>query len=87
MAEEPLSIAVLGAGNIGGILGKKWSDAGHQVRFGVRDTTGKHAQVLRTELGNRAAIGTLGDVLRGKLDVVLIALPGGAVAAFKVLGI
>lgn len=79
MAKELLTIAVLGAGNIGSTLGKKWSDAGHQVRFGVRNPNGKHAQELRTELGDRAVIGTLGDVLQGKFDVVLIALPGGAV--------
>jgi 8-hydroxy-5-deazaflavin:NADPH oxidoreductase len=81
VAGERLTIAVLGAGNIGGTLGKKWSAAGHQVRFGVRDPDGKHAQALRTELGNRAAIGTLADVLQDKLDVVLIALPGEAVAS------
>jgi 8-hydroxy-5-deazaflavin:NADPH oxidoreductase len=81
MAGKPLTIAVLGAGNIGGTLGKKWSGAGHEVRFGVQNPTGKHAQALRAELGNQAAIGTPGDVLQGKLDVVVIALPGGVVEA------
>jgi predicted dinucleotide-binding enzyme len=81
MAKESLTIAVLGAGNIGGTLGKKWSQAGHQVHFGVRDPNGKHAQELRNELGDWAAIGTLGDVLQGKPDVVVIALPGGTVAS------
>jgi 8-hydroxy-5-deazaflavin:NADPH oxidoreductase len=81
MAGKPLTIAVLGAGNIGGTLGKKWRGAGHEVRFGVQNPTGKHAQALRAELGNQAAIGTPGDVLQGKLAVVVIALPGGAVEA------
>jgi predicted dinucleotide-binding enzyme len=79
MTEEPLTIAVLGAGNIGSTLGKKWTHAGHQVRFGVRDPSGKHAQALRAELGDQAAIGTLEDALQGKFDVVLVALPGAAV--------
>src|SRR5512140_3372228 len=32
-----MKIAILGAGNIGGTLGSKWSKAGHTVCFGVRD--------------------------------------------------
>jgi 8-hydroxy-5-deazaflavin:NADPH oxidoreductase len=32
-----MKIAILGAGNIGGTLGSKWSKAGHAVCFGVRD--------------------------------------------------
>ena len=79
MTKETLAVAVLGAGNIGGTLGKKWSAAGHQVRFGVNDPTGKHAQELRAELGELAVIGTIEDALQGNPDVVLIALPGGAV--------
>jgi 8-hydroxy-5-deazaflavin:NADPH oxidoreductase len=81
MAGKPLTIAVLGAGNIGGTLGKKWIGAGHEVRFGVQNPEGKHAQALHAEFGNQVAIGTPGDVLQGKLDVVVIALPGGAVEA------
>ncbi len=76
MAKEKLAVAVLGAGNIGGTLGKKWSLAGHQVSFGVSDPAGVHAQALRTELGDRITIGTLDEVLQGNPDVVLVALPG-----------
>ena len=79
MTKETLAVAVLGAGNIGGTLGKKWSARGHKVRFGVNDPAGKHAQALRTELGDLAVIGTIEDALQGNPDVVLIALPGGAV--------
>lgn len=45
MAKEKLAIAVLGAGHIGGTLGKKWSVAGHEVRFSVNDPAGKNAQM------------------------------------------
>jgi 8-hydroxy-5-deazaflavin:NADPH oxidoreductase len=79
MTGEPLTITVLGAGNIGGTLGKKWNANGYHVRFGVQDPAGKHAQALRAEPGNQTAIGTIGDALQGNPDVVLIALPGGAV--------
>ncbi|MBV9690425.1 MAG: NAD(P)-binding domain-containing protein [Ktedonobacteraceae bacterium] len=79
MAGETLTVAVLGAGNIGGTLGKKWSTAGHQVRFGVNDPSGKNAQSIRAELGNRAVIGTTRDALQDNPDVVLVSLPGGAI--------
>jgi 8-hydroxy-5-deazaflavin:NADPH oxidoreductase len=79
MIEEKLAIAVLGAGNIGGTLGKKWSLAGHKVHFGVNDPAGKHAQALHADLGDRVMIGQTEDALQGNPDVVLIALPGSAV--------
>ena len=79
MAEKNLTVAVLGAGNIGGTLGKKWSFAGHHVRFGVNNPTGKNAQALRAALGDQVVIGTIEDALQGNPDVVLIALPGGAI--------
>lgn len=31
------TIAVLGAGSVGGTLGRRWSEAGHTVRYGVRN--------------------------------------------------
>jgi hypothetical protein len=79
MAEEKLVIAVLGAGHIGGTLGKKWSVAGHEVRFSVNDPAGQNAQTLRAEIDNHVMIGTIEDVLQSNPDVVLIALPGGVV--------
>lgn len=81
MTEENLVIAVLGAGHIGGTLGKKWIAAGHQVRFGVNDPTGKNAQAVHAEFGERAVIGTIANALQGNPDVVLVALPGDVVAS------
>jgi predicted dinucleotide-binding enzyme len=76
MATENLNIAVLGAGNIGGTIGRKWVNAGYQVAFGVNDPDGKNAQALRSELGDRVQIGTVADALGGNPDVVLMSLPG-----------
>src|SRR5438132_5368771 len=81
MSEATLTIAVLGAGNIGRTLGKKWSAAGHRVHFGVQDPDGKNAQAVRAELGDRAVVGTIEDTLQCSPDVVLVALPGKAVEA------
>ncbi len=79
MSGETLTIAVLGAGNIGGTLGKKWSHAGHRVRFGVNDPNGKNAQAIRAELGEQVMIGSIGEALQENPDAVLVSLPGGLV--------
>ncbi|MFL5690344.1 MAG: NAD(P)-binding domain-containing protein, partial [Ktedonobacteraceae bacterium] len=47
-----LHIALLGAGNIGGTLGRKWIAAGHTVAFGVNNPAGAKAQALRSDFGN-----------------------------------
>ena len=74
-----LRIAILGAGDIGSTLGRKWVDAGHTVSYGVRDTASSRAQQLRQDLGERAGIGAPADALAGS-EVVLLAVTGSAVA-------
>jgi predicted dinucleotide-binding enzyme len=75
-----LRITVLGAGHIGGTLGRKWATAGHAVAFGVNDPAGARAQALRDELGEQVTIGSVGDALVAS-DVVVMAVPGGAMEA------
>ena len=79
MATEKQTIAVIGAGNIGGTLGRKWIAAGHQVVFAVSDPNGKNAQTLRNDLGDKARIGSISDALSNNPDVVELAFPGTAV--------
>ncbi len=81
MTTGKLTIAVLGAGNIGGTLGRKWAGAGHQVAFGVNDPNGKHAQTLRSDLGDKVTIGTVSEALNSNPDVVVMAVPGAAMDA------
>jgi predicted dinucleotide-binding enzyme len=59
-----VKIAVVGAGNIGGTLGARWAEAGHEVVYGVRSP---------------GAPGTapVADAVDGA-DVVVLAVPGGA---------
>jgi 8-hydroxy-5-deazaflavin:NADPH oxidoreductase len=74
---KELRIAVLGAGNIGGTLGRKWVAAGHKVSFGVTNPDSARAQALRAELGTKVTIGSVADALADS-DVVVMALPGKA---------
>lgn len=73
-----LRIALLGAGEIGGTLGRKWAEAGHTVAFGVKNPASEKAQSLRAELGEHILIGSPAEAL-AKSDIVLLAVPGNAV--------
>ena len=77
MIMNELRIAVLGAGNIGGTLGRKWAAAGHKILFGVNNPDNERAQALRAELGTKVTIGSVADALVDS-DVVVMAIPGRA---------
>src|SRR4051812_45576478 len=75
-----MNITVLGAGNIGGTIGKKWAAAGHRGAFGVRNPSDADTQALVKEAGNGASVATVAEAMQGA-QVVLLAIPGSAVAA------
>ncbi len=66
-----MRIAVIGTGKIGGTLGGRWRAAGHDVVYGSRATQG--------EGPGGAPLLAVGDAITGA-DVVLLAIPGSAVA-------
>jgi 8-hydroxy-5-deazaflavin:NADPH oxidoreductase len=72
-----MRIAVLGAGHIGSTVGRLWHAAGHEVTFAARDVA--DAQALAEDLGERAHAATVDDAVTAA-DVVLVAVPGPAVA-------
>lgn len=65
-----MRIAVLGTGNIGGTLGAKWLEAGHEVVYGSRHPDG--------EGPGGAPTASFAEAAEGAAAVVL-AVPGGAV--------
>lgn len=74
-----MRIAVIGAGNVGGTLGRRWAELGHDVTFGVRDP-GKGASAVKGggALPPRATVASLADAVRGA-EVLLLATPWDAV--------
>ena len=53
-----MNIGIIGAGKVGGALGKSWAKAGHKIKFGVRDPGDpKHRGVLDA-CGPNGGIGT-----------------------------
>ena len=81
-----MKIAIIGAGNVGGTLGKMWAAKGHEVAFGVRRPNDATVQALVTATGNRARAVSVKDAGAGA-DVVVLATPWSAAeAALKEAG-
>ena len=70
-------VAVLGAGNIGSTIARKWTAAGHDVIIASRNPDAPDLVELATAMGARTAGHT--DAVKAA-EVVLVALPGNAVA-------
>lgn len=45
-----MKIAIIGAGNVGGTLGRRFVEAGHEIRFGVRDDKDAKVQALLAKI-------------------------------------
>ncbi len=72
-----MNIAILGTGNIGTTLGKKWAKAGHRVYFGTRNPQKTEIQTLVKSLGTNAHAASHEEAI-GAAEVVLFAVPGNA---------
>jgi predicted dinucleotide-binding enzyme len=72
---EPVTIAIIGAGNVGGTLGRRWAQGGHRVTFGVREVDGKTEALLRQAPNARAV--RVQECARDA-EVVVLATPWNA---------
>ena len=71
-SENPKRIGIVGAGNIGGTLGRLWLKAGYEVFFSSRHP--EELKPLIDELGPKARAGTPAEAFRFG-NAVLIAVP------------
>ena len=71
-----MKIGIVGAGNIGGSLGKLWAAKGHKIVFGVRDVNSAKTQKALAEIGDVRAVSIAEAV--AWCDVVVLAVPWGA---------
>jgi predicted dinucleotide-binding enzyme len=72
-----MKIAIIGAGNVGGTLGKSWARKGHTVMFGVRDAANPKVAALVKEAGASASSGSVREAA-AFADVVVLATPWDA---------
>jgi NADPH-dependent F420 reductase len=66
-----MKIAIIGAGNVGGTLGKRWARAGHEVAFGARDPAEAKLVALVRESGPTARAAAVPEAVRQAAVVVL----------------
>lgn len=69
-----MKIAIIGAGNVGGTLGKGWAKAGHEVIFGVRDAADPKLRELLAATGGRAKATSVKDAA-ASADVIALTVP------------
>lgn len=74
-----MRIAILGAGNVGGALGKSWARAGHAIAYGVpKPSDAKHRAAAAAAGG--ASVSTVAEAVRDA-DAIVLAVPFDAVDA------
>jgi predicted dinucleotide-binding enzyme len=73
-----MNIAIIGAGNVGGALGKGWAKAGHKIFFGVRQPGQGKTQPPLASIGSAATSVLVPDAVRSA-EVVVLATPWNAV--------
>jgi 8-hydroxy-5-deazaflavin:NADPH oxidoreductase len=69
-----MKIAVIGAGSVGGTLGRRWAELGHSVCFGVRDVANADVKALVGRIRGDARLAGVADAARGA-EVVVLATP------------
>lgn len=72
-----MRIAIIGTGNVGSVLGRRWTRGGHTVHFGVRDTESQKVQDLLSSIGSNATASSLSEAA-ADAEVVLLAVPWAA---------
>jgi 8-hydroxy-5-deazaflavin:NADPH oxidoreductase len=73
-----MEIAIIGAGDVGGTLGKIWAKKGHQIMFGVRNLQSPNILNLIKFTNSGVKVGTIGEAATFA-DVIVIAIPWMAV--------
>ncbi|MFX1572724.1 MAG: NADPH-dependent F420 reductase [Promethearchaeota archaeon] len=76
-----MKIGNVGLGVIGRTLGKKWINAGHSVKFGVRNTDKKDYISFVNSLGSNATLSNIKETINFG-ELIFIAIPGNAIQEF-----
>jgi predicted dinucleotide-binding enzyme len=82
-----MKLAIIGAGNVGGTLGKAWAQkAGHDVCFGVRDPGADKVKELLQSIGSKARAATVAEAAAFG-EVIVLSTPWPATeAAIRAMG-
>lgn len=72
-----MRIAVIGTGNVGSMLGRRWAQQGHQVAFGSRHPQSDDTKTLTLQAGPNTQATTPPEAVEDA-DVVVLATPWDA---------
>jgi 8-hydroxy-5-deazaflavin:NADPH oxidoreductase len=73
-----MEIAIIGAGDVGGTLGRLWIKKGHQIMFGVRNLQSHNVRNLIRSTDSGVKVGTIGEAA-SFADIIVLAIPWTAV--------
>lgn len=80
-----MTIGIIGSGNVGGALGRRWAQGGHQVVFGSRNPASNEMQQLVVQAGPNARAASQQEAAAA--DVLLLSTPWKAAqSALESLG-
>jgi len=71
-----MQIGIAGSGNVGGTLGTRWAEGGHDVVFGSRRPQSAEMKALLDKSGGRARAGSIADA--AACPVIVLATPWAA---------
>ena len=69
-----MKIGIIGSGNVGGTLGRRWAKNGHNVIFSTREAPSAALREVLAQGGPTARIGSVEEVAR-ESEVLLLATP------------
>lgn len=73
-----MKIAIFGAGNVGGALGKGWAARGHSIFYGVPEPQSETMRGLMKSMGANGRAGTVREAAEAS-EVIVLAVPYPAV--------
>ena len=79
-----MQIAIIGTGNIGGALAKKWSAAGHQIFLGVRDKSNFKGKELLS--GKNISVHSIAEAVVFAEVILIAVLPQFTNDVVKAMG-
>ena len=75
-----MRIGIIGSGNVGGALGKRWSQLGHEVIFGSREPESEKIGQLVAQAGHKARAADSALAAQTS-DVIVLSIPWRAAKA------
>lgn len=78
MQYRDMEIAIIGAGDVGGTLGRLWAKKGHHLMFGVRNLQSHNVLNLIRSINSSVKVGTIGEAA-SFANVIVLAIPWMAV--------